>query len=140
MRAVYVSTDSSLKERFLKRWQKFPSLTQEVNLVGIDYDYRDFLTPLIEYIEQVNNVEFPDQTITVIIPEIVTDSLAASVLHNKTALLLRNRLRQYLDIIIIEIPFHILPPPKKPDFKITGTAAADEEAPAPPVDEEPASE
>lgn len=140
VRAVYVSTDSSLKERFLKRWQKFPSLTQEVNLVGIDYDYRDFLTPLIEYIEQVNNVEFPDQTITVIIPEIVTDSLAASVLHNKTALLLRNRLRQYLDIIIIEIPFHILPPPKKPDFKITGTAAADEEAPAPPVDEEPASE
>ena len=140
VRAVYVSTDSSLKERFLKRWQKFPSLTQEVNLVGIDYDYRDFLTPLIEYIEQVNNVEFPDQTITVIIPEIVTDSLAASVLHNKTALLLRNRLRQYLDIIIIEIPFHILPPPKKPDFKITGTAAADEKTPAPPVDEEPASE
>ncbi len=115
VRAVYVSTDPSLKERFLRRWQKFPSLTEKVKLIGIDYDYRDFLTPLIEYIEEVNNVEFPNQSITVIIPEILTNSRISSILHNKTAMLLRNRLRQYLDIIIIEIPLHILPPEKKSD-------------------------
>ena len=131
VRAVYVSTDNALKERFLKRWQKFPSLTKNVNLVGIDYDYRDFLTPLIEYIEEVNNIEFPDCTITVVIPEIVTDNLATSILHNKTAFLLRQRLRKYLDIIIIEIPFHILPPPKKADHKFTGVA---DKIPAPPVE------
>ena len=138
VRAVYISTDPSLKERFLRRWKKFPSLTQKVNLIGIDYDYRDFLTPLIEYIEQVNNEEFPNQSITVIIPEILTDSLVTSVLHNKTALLLRHRLRQYLDIIIIEIPLHILPPEKKEDHEFT-TPAADEN-PVPSVDEEPATD
>jgi hypothetical protein len=127
VRAVYISTDPALKERFLKRWKRFPSLTQKVKLVGIDYDYRDVLTPLIEYIEHVNSEEFPDQSITVVIPEIVTDSLATSILHNKTALLLRGRLRQYLDIIIIEIPFHILPPEPKPEYEITDTTNATEE-------------
>ncbi|MBT3712258.1 MAG: APC family permease [Anaerolineae bacterium] len=137
VRAVYISTDPSLKERFLQRWKKFPTLTEKVNLIGIDYDYRDFLTPLIEYIEQVNNVEFPDHSITVVIPEILTNSLTSSVLHNKTALLLRNRLRQNLDIIIIEIPLHILPPEKKPEFEISGVA---DEVDAPLDDEEPASD
>ncbi|MCF6278238.1 MAG: APC family permease [Anaerolineales bacterium] len=139
VRAVYISTDASLKERFLRRWKKFPSLTQDVKLVGIDYDYRDVLTPLIEYIEHVNNEEFPDQTITVIIPEILTNSLPSSVLHNKTAMLLRGRLRQYLDIIIIEIPFHILPPEKKAEFELISTGTNDE-VPDPPADEEPASD
>ncbi len=134
VRAVYISTDPSLKERFLQRWKKFPSLTEKVNLVGIDYDYRDFLTPLIEYIEQVNTEEFPNHSITVVIPEILTTSLASSVLHNKTALLLRSRLRQNLDIIIIEIPLHILPPEKKPEFEITETADA---GPVSPANDEP---
>ncbi len=130
VRAVYISTDSSLKERFLARWKKFSSLTEKVNLIGIDYDYRDFLTPLIEYIERVNNEEFPNLSITVIIPEILTNSLITSTLHNKTALLLRNRLRQNLDIIIIEIPLHILPAEKKEEFKLS------DENPAPRVDDE----
>ena len=146
VRAVYISIDPALKERFLRRWQKYPSLTEKVNLIGIDYDYRDFLTPLIDYIERVNQDEFPGQSITVIIPEILTNSLTTSVLHNKTAMLLRSRLRQNLDIIIIEIPFHILPPEKEPEYEITTTA---DEIPAPPAgtqsgaegaDEEPASE
>ncbi|NQU30854.1 MAG: APC family permease [Anaerolineae bacterium] len=137
VRAVYISTDASLKERFLRRWKKFPLLTQNVNLIGIDYDYRDVLTPLIEYIEHVHSVEFPDQSITVIIPEILTNSLLSSGLHNKTALLLRGRLRHYLDIIIIEIPFHILPPKKKPEFKLTKTV---DEVPAPLDDEAPATD
>ncbi len=137
VRAVYISTDASLKERFLRRWKKFPLLTQNVNLIGIDYDYRDVLTPLIEYIEHVHSVEFPDQSITVIIPEILTNSLLSSGLHNKTALLLRGRLRHYLDIIIIEIPFHILPPKKKPEFKLTKTV---DEVPAPLEDEAPATD
>ena len=130
VRAVYISTDSSLKERFLARWKKFSSLTEKVNLIGIDYDYRDFLTPLIEYIERVNYEEFPNLSITVIIPEILTNSLITSTLHNKTALLLRNRLRQNLDIIIIEIPLHILPAEKKEEFKLS------DENPAPRVDDE----
>lgn len=142
IRAVYISTSAEEKERFMKRWNRFPNLVGKAKLIEIDYDYRDFLPPLIEYIEEVNNVEFPDQSITVIIPEVVITDAATRILHNKTSMLLRNRLRQYLDIIIIDIPFHVLdaeqstdilsPPPAEP-------ADATEES-APPVDEEIASE
>ena len=113
VRAVYISTDPANKETFMRRWNRFPLLVENINLIIIDYDYRDFLPQLIEYIEHVKNKEFPNESITVIIPEVLTESLISSVLHNKTALLLRKRLRQALDVIIIEVPLHILPPEKK---------------------------
>ena len=118
VRAVYISTDPANKETFMRRWNRFPSLVENINLIIIDYDYRDFLPQLIDYIEKVNNEEFPDESITVVIPEILTETRIASILHNKTALMLRNRLRKALDIIIIEVPLHILPPEKKTEIEI----------------------
>ena len=119
VRAIYVSTDPATKEAFMRRWNRFPALVEKANLIQIDYDYRDFLPPLIEYIEKVNNEEFPNESITVVIPEILTNTRISSILHNKTALMLRNRLRQALDIIIIEVPLHILPQEKKVENKIS---------------------
>ena len=110
IRAVYISTDSSQEERFMERWNRFPSMVGKAKLVKIEHDYRDFLPPLIDYIERVNCEEFPDHSVTVMIPEVVITDMASNVLHNKTSFFLRNRLRQHLDIIIIDIPFHILPP------------------------------
>ncbi|MDH5507051.1 MAG: APC family permease [Anaerolineae bacterium] len=107
VRAVYVSMDEALKDRLMKRWKRFPKLTRKVKLICIDYDYRDVLAPLINYIETVKKEEFPDQMITVIVPEFITDSFATQLLHNQTANLFRRRLRKYPNIVIIEIPFHI---------------------------------
>ena len=141
IRAVYISTSKETEERFMRRWERFPNMVGKAKLVKIDYDYRDFLPPLIEYIEHVNNVEFPDESITVMIPEVVITDVATSILHNKTSFLLRNRLRQYLDIIIIEIPFHILDPEEREAMFPSSTNAEEADAEiAPPVDEESASE
>ena len=129
IRAVYIATSPADKERFMNRWNRFPNLVGKAKLVEIEHDYRDFLPPLIEYIEKVNCKEFPDQSVTVMIPEVVITNLVTSVLHNKTSMMLRNRLRQHLDIIIIDIPFHILPSDKKtgngkPDASNPETCAA----------------
>ncbi len=142
IRAVYISTSEEDKERFMVRWNRFPNLVGKARLVEIKHDYRDFLPPLIDYIEKVNCEEFPDQSITVMIPEVVITDLATSVLHNKTSMMLRNRLRKHLDIIIIDIPFHILDPEERAAM-LTGRSDADKadaENPASPADEEPASE
>ena len=108
IRAIYISTSPEDEERFKARWECFPNLVGKAQLIEIEHDYRDFLPPLIKYIEEVNNVEFPDQSITVMIPEVVITNLFTSILHNKTSMMLRTRLRKYLDIIIIDIPFHVL--------------------------------
>jgi hypothetical protein len=73
----------------------------------IDYDFRDILTPLVDYIERVNHEEFPDRLITIVIPEFVVSSTLAQVLHNQTANLLRRQLHARQDIIMIDVPYHI---------------------------------
>jgi amino acid transporter len=107
VRALAVVTSEEMKGRLLERWNRFPIITKKIQLVLIDYDYRDILTPLVEYIENVNNIEFKDKITTVVIPEFIPENKLAMILHNQTALTLRSQLRNYKDIVIIDVPFHI---------------------------------
>jgi len=91
----------------LMRWNRFPELTGQATLICIEYDYRDVLEPIVEYIENVQESEFPFELLTVVIPEFISPSLATQLLHNQTANVLRMRLRAKPGIIVIEIPFHI---------------------------------
>jgi amino acid transporter len=108
VRAVCVITSPETRERVERRWNRFPELTQDVKLILIDYDYRDILTPLADYIEQVNRDEFPHQLTTVVIPEFIPEVAVAGLLHNQTANILRSRLRRFEDIVVIDVPYHIL--------------------------------
>ena len=107
VRALCIATTPEVHERLERRWNRFPILTEGIKLVIIDYDYRDILTPLTDYIAQASQKEFPGQLITVVVPEFVPDDAFARVLHNQTANLLRSRLRGFEDVIIIDVPYHI---------------------------------
>jgi K+ transporter len=107
VRAVCVTTSPEMKERLLNRWNRFPKLTRRIKLITIDYDYRDILTPIVQYIERVNNDEFPNQLTTVVIPVFVPTHAVGRFLHNQTAVQLRWRLGHYKDIVIIDVPIHI---------------------------------
>jgi hypothetical protein len=107
VRAVCISTSPEMRERVERRWARFPSLTADIELVIIDYDYRDVLQPLVDYIETVNHKEFPGLLITVVIPEFVPTDTASRVLHNQTAGLMRRRLREREHVIVIDVPYHI---------------------------------
>jgi amino acid transporter len=107
VRAVSICTSPEMRDRIQQRWQLFPELTGSIKLVLIDYEYRDILHPLVDYIEQVKNSEFPSRLTTVVVPEIVPTSIAAQFLHNQTANLLRMRLRQERDVVVIDIPYHV---------------------------------
>lgn len=107
VRAVCVATTPEVRERVERRWARFPNLTAGIDLVMIDYDYRDILTPLVDYIEKINHDEFPGWLITVVIPEFVPSDPLARILHNQTANLMRRHLRSREDVIIIDVPYHI---------------------------------
>lgn len=107
VRALSVTTSEAQRQRLLRRWSRFPDITADIQLVTIDYDYRDILSPIIDYIEKVNNLEFPQQLTTVVVPEFVPEHRAARALHNQTANRLRSRLKGHKDIVIIDVPFHI---------------------------------
>lgn len=107
VRAVNIDVDPVVKEHILTRWEQFKEVTAGVQLIFIPYDYRDVLEPLIDYIVTVNSEEFPEKAITVVIPEFIPESVMAQTLHNRSAALLRQRLRQYQDIVIIQVPHHL---------------------------------
>lgn len=107
VRALCVTTSPEMRERLLRRWKRFPNITGDLQLITIDYDYRDILSPLVDYIEKVNSEEFPDQLTTVVVPEFIPEHAGARFLHNQTANRLRSRLRDRQDIVIIQVPFHI---------------------------------
>lgn len=107
VRALVITSSPEMRARFMRRWNRFPGVTRNIKLVMIDYDFRDILTPLVEYVEHVNNQEFPDKLTTVVVPEFIPEHKLAEWLHNRTADRLRARLREYKDIVIIDVPFHI---------------------------------
>jgi amino acid transporter len=107
VRALCIITSPEEKERLARRWNRFKDITEGIELILLDYDFRDILTPVIEYIEQVNNVEFPNQLTTVVIPEFVPEHKVEEALHNQTARRLHSSLKNYKDIVIINVPFHI---------------------------------
>lgn len=107
VRALSITTSPEAKERLLRRWNRFPEITGDLELIALDYDFRDILTPLVNYIERVNKEEFPGQLTTVVVPAFIPERGIANILHNQTANRLRERLRQYKDIVIIDVPVHI---------------------------------
>lgn len=107
VRAICVTTSPGMKERVLRRWKRFSKLTRRMKLITIEYDYRDVLTPFVEYIQEVNEKEFPDQLTTVVIPAFVPTYKIGRILHNQTANRLRSMLRNQKDIVIIDVPTHI---------------------------------
>jgi amino acid transporter len=107
VRALSITTSPEMKERLKRRWKRFPQITRGIQLIPIDYEFRDIMTPLVDYIVHVNNVEFPDQLTTVVVPAFIPEHKIADILHNQTANRLRTRLRGYKDIVIIDVPYHI---------------------------------
>ncbi len=107
VRALVVVTSDEMKHRLLERWKRFPNITRNIRLIFIEYDFRDILTPLVNYIEEVNKIEFTDQLTTVVIPEFIPENRAGMFLHNQTARALRRRLRQDMDIVIVDVLYHI---------------------------------
>jgi hypothetical protein len=107
VRAITILTDPTERNQIQSRWDRFPDITQGVELIFLEYEYRDILVPLLDYITHVNQVEYPEQLITVVIPEFIPESLGANLLHNQTAHLLRWHLRSQIDVVVIDVPFHL---------------------------------
>ncbi|MGI6375002.1 MAG: APC family permease [Anaerolineae bacterium] len=107
VRAVSIATSPEARARVEQRWQRFPSVTAGLSLVVLDYEYRDLLEPLVNYITRLNATEFPDHLVTVVIPEFLPSNRLARLLHNRTASFLRRALREHPDIIIIDVPIHV---------------------------------
>ena len=107
--AVHVAIDMDDAHRVREaweRWQKHLSEDEETHLIIIDSPYRSLSKPLLAYIDTVHEL-FPDDTLTVILPEFVVAHWWEHILHNQTALRLKAALLFRPGIVVTNVPQHL---------------------------------
>jgi len=102
--AVHVSIDPVEAEKVRVKWETWGEGTR---MVMLDSPYRLFLEPLLEYIADIAEQRQPGETITVVVPEFVSNNRFSGVLHTNTAELLRSQLKHQHGIVITNVPYHV---------------------------------
>ena len=102
--AVHVVIDPAEAERVRKKWEIWG---EGVRIVMLNSPYRLLLEPLLEYITDIAMKRQPGETITIVVPEFISNSRVASALHMNTADLLRSQLKRQEGIVIIDVPYHV---------------------------------
>jgi hypothetical protein len=107
--AVHVATDIEDANKVREVWerlQKRMAENEETHLIVIESPYRSLARPLLAYIDTVHEL-FPDDTLTVILPEFVVAHWWEHLLHNQTALRLKAALLFRPGIVVTSVPQHL---------------------------------
>ena len=102
--AVHVTIEPAESEKVRQKWETWG---EGVRMVMLDSPYRLFIEPLLGYIADIANQRQPGETITIVVPEFVSDSRLTSTLHTNTAELLRSQLKNQHGIVITNVPYHV---------------------------------
>jgi hypothetical protein len=102
--AVHVSIDPDEAEKIRRKWEMWG---EGVRMVMLESPYRLFVEPLLEYIADIAEQRQPGETITVVVPEFVSNNRLSGPLHMNTANLLRQQLKHQPGIVITNVPYHV---------------------------------
>lgn len=102
--AVHVAIEPAEAEKVKKKWEMWG---EGVRMVMLNSPYRLFLEPILEYITEIAERRQPGETLTIVVPEFVSNNLFGSTLHTNTADLLRSQLKRQEGIVIINVPYHL---------------------------------
>lgn len=103
VRACYVELDSNATERVQAEWKKW---AHEVPFVVLKSPYRSVISPLLDYIDDVEQTTHGDM-ITIVVPEFVTLKWWHHVLHNQTAFMLRTALLFKRGKVVTSVRYHL---------------------------------
>jgi hypothetical protein len=101
--AVSVVHDEAQQDQLMSQWERFEI---PVELRTIYSPYRELSGPVMSFVDQLD-AEWPDDIITVIVPEFVLKSWWEQLLHNQSALVLRARLRMRPNTVVTAVPIHL---------------------------------
>jgi hypothetical protein len=102
--AVHVAVDDAEVEKIRSRW---PSWAKSVPLVIIPSPYRELMQPMLAYINEIVEQSPPDEAITVVVPQFVTNRFWTNALHMQTATWLRRALLHREGVVVIDVPYQV---------------------------------
>ncbi|MDQ6695025.1 MAG: APC family permease, partial [Chloroflexota bacterium] len=105
--AVHISEGEDPEEarRFSQQWQETLS-DSGIDLVIIESPYRSLLGPLLSYIDALDQ-QSPDDTVTIVLPEVLPSKSWEYLLHNQSALRLKAALLFRPNTVVADVP-HLL--------------------------------
>jgi hypothetical protein len=98
--AVHITDDPAAAEKLRDQWEEWQC---GVQLTIIESPYRSLVGPLLAYIDAMHT-QFPNKTLTVILPEMVPAHWWEQVLHNQTALQLKAALLFRPGVVVANVP------------------------------------
>ena len=101
---VHVSIDPVETETVKTKWETWG---EDVRMVMLDSPYRLFIEPILGYISEIAEVRQPGETITIVVPEFVSENRLSAALHTNTANILREQLKNQHGIVITNVPYHV---------------------------------
>jgi hypothetical protein len=102
--AVHVSVEPADAEKVRQKWEKWG---EGVRMVMVESPYRLFIEPLLGFIAELSRQRQPGETITIVVPEFVSENRLTGALHTNTAEILRGQLKHQHGIVIVNVPYHI---------------------------------
>lgn len=101
--AVTVVSEADEQVRIEEEWAR-----REIDIpLEIVYSpYRELTRPVLRFIDEVE-VRYPNDVVTVIVPEFVVRHWWAHLLHNQSALILKGRLLFRKGTIVTSVPYHL---------------------------------
>ena len=107
--AAHIAMNEQEVEAVQSKWERLHTHLapeEETYLVVIESPYRSLLRPLLAYIDTVRTL-YPEDTLTVILPEFVVAHWWEVPLHNQTAFQLKTALLGRPGIVVTDIPQHL---------------------------------
>jgi len=103
-KAVYVELDPERTWRLEEKWGLYG---MGVPLVVLTSPYRSLLRPLLDYIDHLSARPGP-HVVTIVLPEFIPARWWQHLLHNQTALLIKGALLFRRNVIVTDVPYHLV--------------------------------
>jgi hypothetical protein len=104
--ALSVVHDEAQQTALQDQWDTFDI---PVELRTVYSPYRELAGPVMGFIDELDK-EWPDDIVTVVVPEFVLSHWWEQLLHNQSALVLRARLRMRPNTVTTAVPIHVYAP------------------------------
>ncbi len=102
--AIHVSIDPAEAEQVRQQWERWG---EGIRLVILDSPYRMLVEPLLGYIEEIAAQRQPNETLTIVVPQLVPRHWWHNLLHTQTATWLRLGLLFKPGIVITDVPYQV---------------------------------
>jgi amino acid transporter len=99
--AVHVNSDEDRAKRVQEKMAKY---APDINLVTLDSPYRQFVRPMIAYVEALHQ-QNPDAFVTIILPEFIPAHFWERALHGRTAQRLRASFETHPNVAVVLVPY-----------------------------------